>query len=306
MKWLELEVEVDSEGAEAVSALFARYGYNQGVAIHENVRPVDEDGRYVVDPTKPKVVRTYIPAGRGARGRLKALERELWFLNSIHPLGVLKVRERDDEEWIDKWKDFFPVLHIGRRLVIKPSWQEYSPKPDDRVVELDPGMAFGTGLHPSTRMVLELLEDLIRPGAEVLDIGTGSGILALAAAKLGAARVLAVDTDPVAVKTAMRNVKNNELSGVVKVEKGSAGTLLEKAPESGIPSFDLVLANIVASVIIDLAPAIARLLRPGGKVIASGIIATRLDEVLGALEAAGLRRAGERRTDDWVTVVAER
>lgn len=302
MKWFELEIEVDPEGAEAVSEVFARYGYNQGVAVQQNVRCTGEEGQYVVETAKPVVVRTYLPAGKDAKGKIKAIERELWFLNAIRPLGDLRVRRRTDEEWAETWKEFFPVLHLGRRLVIKPSWLEYSPQPDELIIELDPGMAFGTGLHPSTRMVLELLEETIQPGQEVLDVGTGSGILALAAVKLGARRVLAMDTDPVAVKVAKGNVKNNEAGSIITVQQGSAGTVPEGSGSP--PAFDLVLSNIVANVIIDLAPDFHKLLRSGGHIIASGIIAHRLDDVLAALRAAGLELATERREDDWVALVA--
>ncbi len=304
MKWYELEIEVDAEGAEVVSEVFARHGYNHGVSIQENVRSTGEDGQYVVETTKPVLVRTYLAASKGAKGKVKAIERELWFLNSIRPLGELKVRERD-EEWVDTWKEFFPVLHIGRRLVIKPSWLDYSPQPDELAIKLDPGMAFGTGLHPSTRMVLELLEETIQPGQEVLDVGSGSGILALAAAKLGARHVLAVDTDPVAIKVAKGNVKNNGEGSIITVRQGSAGTVLALGGQSP-PVFDLVLANIVANVITDLAPDVQKLLRSGGHLIASGIIAQRLDDVIAALGATGLELVAERREDDWVALVVRK
>jgi ribosomal protein L11 methyltransferase len=205
----------------------------------------------------------------------------------------------DEEDWSEAWKKHFVVHRPARHVVIKPSWLEYPPQPGEVVVELDPGAAFGTGLHPTTMLCLEALEDIVRPGMRVYDVGTGSGILAIAAARLGAARVVAVDTDPVAVRVARENVERNGLGGRVEVAEGSA------TPEvSG--GFDLVLANIVANTIVQLAPSLRAALRPGGALVVSGIIRGRTPEVRAALRAAGLRNIVSRRSGDWLALRAER
>ena len=180
--------------------------------------------------------------------------------------------------------------------MIKPSWQEHQPRPDEVVIELDPGMAFGTGLHPTTRMCLQALEEHLKPGAKVLDLGTGSGILAIAAAKLGAGSVLALDNDPLAVKAVRANVQSNGVQDLVTVELGS----LDKATEE----FELVLVNILARVIIELADqGLVDRVRPTGLMIAAGIIEEQEAEVAAALVEHGMGIVERRREKDWVTLV---
>jgi ribosomal protein L11 methyltransferase len=307
LKWLELEVIVDNEAVEPVSALFARFGYNEGVYVQEHVESKGEEGEYTVDLNKPSIVRTYIPAGEAAKEIVEIIERELYYLNMIRPVGEMHVRERSDEEWVDAWKEFFPVLHVGRRLVIKPSWLEYEPKEGEAVIEIDPGMAFGTGLHPSTRLVLEFMEEYVKPGDAVADIGTGSGILSLAAAKLGACMVWAVDNDPVAAQVATKNVESNALEDVIVVKEGSSDTVLaDKERQASMPLFDVVLANIVARVIIDLSSDFRTLLRPGGHLLAAGIIIDRRDDVVKDLEDNGFQVVREQHEGDWVAIVGQK
>lgn len=211
---------------------------------------------------------------------------------------------------------------MGRRTLIKPPWQEYAPLPDDIVVEIDPGMAFGTGLHPTTRLCLQLLEDHVDPAVhhKALDLGTGSGILAIAAAKLGLPYILGVDTDEVAVRAARENVARNGLSERVKMETGSLAVEVNAPVDGGFYAFsddaqqpppellaalpfDLVIANIIARVLSALAPAMASALRPRGLLITSGIIGERAAEVDSALQAAGLTLVEKREESDWVAFV---
>jgi ribosomal protein L11 methyltransferase len=202
-----------------------------------------------------------------------------------------------EEDWANAWKAHFRVHKVGTRVVIKPSWQSYAVAAEEVVVELDPGMAFGTGLHPTTRTCLEALEKHLTPEMNVLDLGTGSGILAIAAAKLGAASVLAMDIDPVAVKTARANVRINRVQRKVKVRRG---TLPLPHPDH---KSDLILANIIAKVIMELAHALITALKPGGILIASGIIQEHQAEVENHLLLTGALPLGAIREGDWLTLV---
>ena len=203
------------------------------------------------------------------------------------------------------------MLHVGRQLVIKPTWRDYNPQPDDLTIELDPGMAFGSGLHPTTRLCLEALEDYLQPGTTVLDVGSGSGILAVAAARLGASHVLAVDVDPLAVRIARENVTLNQVESIVDVEASWQGSqpARQQGDEAEIttarpPTWDLVVANILAETIIELMPALATSLSTQGILIASGIIADRTQAVADALQENGLLLVEQRDDGEWVALVA--
>jgi ribosomal protein L11 methyltransferase len=225
-------------------------------------------------------------------------ERSLGHLQAfgLRPIGELQVRSVHEEDWADAWKRHFPVLRIGRRLVIRPTWRRHRADPEDVVLALDPGMAFGTGLHPTTRLCLAALERWADEGhlagARVLDVGCGSGILSLAAAKLGATQVLGVDTDPIAAEATLANARRNRLMRKVRARRGSL-----PVPES---PFDIVLANLIASVLGHLAGELAASLRPGGRLLASGIFKDREDEVRSAFDAVALSVVGRTEETDWV------
>ena len=215
-------------------------------------------------------------------------------------MGELQTRIINEDDWVIAWKDYFHVTHIGQRLVIRPSWRDYTPRGDEVVLELDPGMAFGTGLHPTTRMCLEQVERRTRHGMRVLDVGTGSGILALAAAKLGAASVYCIDNSSVAVESAVANAAANGLSERITVVLG----VLNEAEAARMQGqFDLVLANIIARVIGSIAPQLARVMVPDALLIASGIIEERKHEAEQPLLATGLKLVEQVMIDDWVTLV---
>ena len=292
LDWIEVSVEVDGEAAEAVSALFEQYG--EGGAVMEEV-PAP------LDPPKGGsrgvrcVAKAFLPADDAAR--LEALQQALWHLSQVYPLGEPQARELGAKDWAEAWKSGYQVLSLGRRLRIVPSWIPYSPGPGEVTITLDPGMAFGTGLHPSTQLCLRALEELIEPGMRILDVGTGSGILAIAAAKLGASEVLAVDIEGVAVRTARENVALNGVSDIVRVAEGSVDDVYRG-------SFDGVLANILAEVIARLAGDLARHMEPDGWLVASGIIERRLPAVQRAFGVAGLEIARQWQVDDWVALEA--
>jgi ribosomal protein L11 methyltransferase len=301
MRWLELTVQAHPEAVESVSELLSRYTPG-GVAIEEPFELVDEGQEYRVLTGEPVKVHAYLPIdGKEEEARQRVAEG-LWHLSSLGPqfVGDLQTRVVNEEDWANAWKDYYHVTHIGRRLVIRPSWRDYTPKDDEVVLELDPGMAFGTGLHPTTRMCLEQVERRVQPGMRILDVGTGSGILALAAAKLGAAAVYCIDNSSVAVESAIANVAANHLDDRITVVLGT----LDKAEAKRMQGqYDIVLANIIARVIGSIAPHLAQVLAPGGLLIASGIIEERRHEAEQPLLDAGLKLVEATMIDDWVTLI---
>jgi ribosomal protein L11 methyltransferase len=320
MDWLEYSVTTDSETAEAVIELFNRYSH--GGAVVET--PVDclEDELALATPPAHVIVRAYLPADEDPRQPAdpetksphSLLEEGIWHLSMIRPLPQVEIRRLAEQDWANAWKQQYHVLHIGRRTRIVPAWEEYDSQPDEIVVRLEPGMAFGTGLHPTTRLCLEAMESSALLGCSVLDVGTGSGVLAIAAAKLGATSVLALDTDPVAVAVAAENVARNQVSAQVTVRQGSVG----QAPgwsasrprgdflllDTG--TFDRVVVNILAPVIIALSEGLAARTALGGRLIASGIIESQEPAVVDALLPLGFRLIGRAQETDWVALVMQR
>jgi ribosomal protein L11 methyltransferase len=305
------------EAVEAVSEAMNRFAPG-GVAIEEPYSLADDGQEAVPIPDAPVTVRVYVPAGeRGAEARA-GIEEALWHIRQIGFGEISGASERAiaEEDWANAWKEHFHVLHLGRRTVIKPTWRDYTAQPGEIVVELDPGMAFGTGLHPTTRGCILALEDALREGDRVLDVGTGSGILGLAALKLGAASVRALDVSPEAVDAARANAAANGVAGRMTVEMAT----LEGAIDGGhfpLPpgvatlgaetgEYDVVLANIIARVIMQIAPALVRATRPGGVLIASGIINERRAETEEALRAAGMPEMEAIVDGDWVTLAGRR
>jgi len=299
MRWLELSVEADVEAVEAVSEILGRHG--DGTAVHPTrlIRDPADELAARDDPTAPYVITTHIADARDAPDRVEATERALWHLQAfgLRPVGALQVRAVDDAEWTDAWKRHYVAQRIGR-VVIVPSWAEETIQPGDVSITLDPGMAFGTGLHPTTRGCLELLQ-LIEPSPDrLLDIGCGSGILALVALRLGAGHAVGVDTDPLAVAASRKNAARNGLADRFEAREGTLGA----APDEPYP---LVLANLVAAVLVSLAPSLAAHLAPSGTLLASGIIEPRAAEVEAGMRAAGLRVRDRRDDGEWVSLRLE-
>ncbi len=298
-KWMEIAVEVPDEVVDALQEVMGRFA--AGGAVVEKIIPEEE----VLGPEPAKAtVKIYLPWTRQGLLRKKRLEEALWHFSSIIPIPAPSVRYWEEEEWLETWKKFYTVLHIGERLVVKPSWEIYTPSPGEIMVELDPGLAFGTGLHPSTRLCLLVMEQVIKGGERVLDVGTGSGILALFAAKLGAKEVLALDIDKLAVKVARENILRNGLKGKIKVRWGTL-VRTEEAPfidVSSLKPFDLVLANITAPVIKSMAKELSEALAPGGLLIISGVTLTQKDETSEALSAQGLRFESALSCQEWVAL----
>ncbi|HEU5376187.1 MAG TPA: 50S ribosomal protein L11 methyltransferase [Ktedonobacteraceae bacterium] len=301
MLWLELKVQAHREAVESVSELLSSYAPG-GVAIEEPIELIDEGQEYRVLMNQPVKVHAYLPIDGKEEEARQRIAEGLWHLSSVGPqfVGELSTQIVNEEDWANAWKEFYHVTQIGRRLVIRPSWRSYVPKNDEVVLELDPGMAFGTGLHPTTQMCLEQIEQRTQPGMRVLDVGTGSGILALAAARLGAQSVYCIDNSSVAAESASANAAVNQLSECIQVVLG----VLDEAEAARMANrYDLVLANIIARVIGSIAPQLAQVMAPGALLIASGIIEERCHEAEQPLRDSGLRLVERVMIDDWVTLV---
>jgi ribosomal protein L11 methyltransferase len=299
MRWLELSVEADVEAVEAVSEILGRVAAGTAVQPTRLLRDPNDELSAREDPTAPFVVTAHVADGPDSAGQVDATERALWHLQAfgLRPVGPLRVRAVDDVDWTDAWKRHYVPQRIGR-IVIVPSWVSFEAAPDDVVVTLDPGMAFGTGLHPTTRACLELLQQITPMPPRILDVGTGSGVLALAALRLGADAAVGYDTDPLAVEAARANAERNGLSDGLEVRDGTL-------PAAARERYPLVLANLVAALLIELAPRLAAHLEPGGALIASGIITDRADEVVAVLEGAGLDVRERREDGEWVALRLE-
>jgi len=304
MHWLELTVQSHPEAVESISELLNRYTTG-GVAIEEPIELIDEGQEYRVLTGQPVKVHAYLPIDGKEEVARQQVAEGLWHLSSLGSqfVGDLQTRVVHEEDWANAWKDYYHVTHIGQRLVIRPSWREYLPKNNEVVLELDPGMAFGTGLHPTTRMCLEQIEQRMRPDMRVLDVGTGSGILALAAAKLGAANVHCIDNSSVAVESAVANAEMNHMSDRMNVVLG----VLDETEATHLSGqYDLVLANIIARVIGSIASNLALALAPDGILITSGIIEDRRHEAEKPLLETGLKLIDQVMIDDWVTLIMQK
>ncbi len=303
MDWIEVSLEVDGEAAEAVADLLARYGH-QGVAIEQAGFPI-EVWPDEIPPADRLIVRAYFPADARADAARQQLREALWHLGRLYPMPEPTFAVVKEEDWAEAWKRHYHPLRLGRRLYIRPQWTTLpDPRPDDIVLVMDPGMAFGTGTHPTTQLCLIAVEEHLtaRPAVDVLDLGCGSGILGIAALKLGAARVLALDTDELAVRATAQNAAYNEVSERLTVQQGSLETLRHSARH-----FDLLLVNILAKVIITLCDAgLGDVLRAGGAAVFSGIINEQADEVEAALRRAGLEPYRRRSQGDWVAIEARK
>ncbi|MDI6710011.1 MAG: 50S ribosomal protein L11 methyltransferase [Bacillota bacterium] len=284
MRWLEITVRSPEAYAEAMSSFF----FDTGSGV------VWDDSASVSHGVV--TVKGYLPDEEASRPKLETLRRAVTGLLGPDALAVGTLA---DEDWATAWRAGYHTFRVGKRLVIKPTWETYPVRPGDLVIEMDPGLAFGCGTHPTTATCLEMLERYLTLGAVVYDVGTGSGILAIAAAKLGAGEIRAVDEDPIAVRVARENVERNGAAGQVHVREGD---LLNGLPGPA----DLIVANIVAEVIGPLAPRAAERLSAEGRFIAGGITAAKADGVIAAFSRAGLAVVARRAVGEWVTLVGEK
>lgn len=301
MRYLETTIRCRRAAADAVGNLLMElsgsgYAVDDPLAVLEN-RPSWEITD--LEPGDPEwvTVTGWIPETDDLEQQRLRLEAGLDGLRGLG-LGTIEpaaFRWVEDEDWANNWKAYFKPTRLGERLVIIPSWEQYDLASDDLPLYLDPGMAFGTGTHATTALCLRWLERLVTPGIRVIDVGTGSGILAIAAHRLGAGSVLAVDIDPVAVQVAEENVRRNGVP--VEVRRAT----LDQVEEG---EADLIVANIIASVIQEILPDVYNRLKPGGRFLASGIIAEKREAVAAAMTEAWLLPVGVQEQDGWVAILA--
>ena len=298
----------EPETAEAVSEVMSRYAPN-GVAIEQIARDIqlgaDEGAAAQLEPIV--AVRAYLPFEDGVEAKRQQIEEALWHLAQIAPLPEPTFRIVVESDWANAWREHYHVAHLGDRFVIKPTWREYQAQPGEIVMELDPGMAFGTGLHPTTQMCLAAIEKVARPEMHTLDLGTGSGILAIGAALLGVKSIVGIDNDPLAVKVAAENAALNHVTELITVELGSLAEAKAAALAGRPAGFDLIIVNILARVIIGLCEdGLGQVLRPGGLAIFAGLIEAQEYGVREAVQTQGLTVIDRLQEKDWVCLIARK
>jgi len=297
--WLEVSVTTDGEAAEAVAEALRPLAYNESVALEQLAAPGSPES----EALQPEVtVKIYLPGDEDTPALRRDIEEILYYMGRLYPIPSPVFRKLEEKDWAHAWKEHYAPFRIGQRIWVQPSWiEESDAAPGDVVLTLDPGMAFGTGLHPSTQLCLQALEELVRPGMTVLDVGTGSGILSIAAALLGAGDgqgggILAVDTDWLAVAATRENAARNRLA--LDVRLGSLADVAERP-------WDLVVVNILAPVIKEmLRDGLLDYVAPDGSLLLSGIIDEQLPIIEAALAAAGGRIHQQRQINDWLVLVA--
>jgi ribosomal protein L11 methyltransferase len=296
-RWLEVAVEADAETAEELMGVLRRY-CPDGVVAVQSLEAADSDAGWDGSvPAGPVTVRGYLPVDDQTDLRRRQIEVALWHLTQIAPgklVGPIFQQLRE-EDWANAWKRYYRPQRIGRRLLLGPTWEEFASGPDDVVVRLDPGNAFGTGLHPTTRLALQLLEGTSLTGVRLLDVGAGSGVLAIAGALLGARAVLALDTNADAVRVTGENARVNGQDGRIRAREGSLD-LLRLEPE---PQFEVVVANIVAKVLTQLAPDLAAAVAPGGELLLSGVIEPAELELMLTFATLGFLPVERQSEGDW-------
>jgi ribosomal protein L11 methyltransferase len=297
--WIEITIEAEAAEAELVAEVLRDFGY-QGVSLEQQgIMPeMYDDGE--APPAESYLIRIYLPDDVRVPDQRRQIEAEL----ASRGLPTPNYDQVRDQDWAEAWKAHYHPTRIGRHILVRPIWEEAEVQPGDVVIALDPGMAFGTGTHPTTQLCLASLEDHMRPGLDVLDLGSGSGILAIAAAKLGAAKVLAVDNDVLSVDASQENAEVNGVGDKVTALHGSLETVRGSARR-----FDLIVVNILARIIVQMSgEGLGQIVRPGGVAIFSGLIRDQLDEVTAALQQTGLEGTHVHYDpdSDWVAVEARR
>jgi ribosomal protein L11 methyltransferase len=320
MNWLEVSLTVNGELAESVADVFARFAPN-GVMTEQGVKFLDEEDEGTA--TGPITVRAYLEVNDQLEETRQKLEESLFYLGMIQPVPTPTYKQIADQNWMEAWKQHYKPILIGQRLLILPAWLE-SPEPKRIPIKIDPGMAFGTGTHPTTQLCLELMEvhfdnresELVNrnpsndsrfpiPNSRVIDVGCGSGILSIAALKLGAKAVLGVDIDIESVKNSRENADTNGVGEELMLGQGSVTEIL--AGNFQFKSAPLVVANILGPILIRLFDAgLAELVEPNGEIILSGILAHQAESVIEAAQAKGLKRNDQRQIGDWVAISLKR
>ncbi|MFB6469405.1 50S ribosomal protein L11 methyltransferase [Cytobacillus sp. Hz8] len=311
MKWSEIGIHTTNEAVEPISNILHEAGAS-GVVIEDPLElqkeREDQFGEiYQLNPDdypdEGVMIKAYLPVNSflgETVEEIKTAINNLPLFNIDIGRNIVTLSEVHEEEWATAWKKYYNPVKISEKFTIVPTWEEYTPvHSDELIIELDPGMAFGTGTHPTTIMCIQALERTIKKGDLVIDVGTGSGVLSIAAALLGAEKVSALDLDEVAVHSARLNIKLNKVQETVKV---SQNNLLDGIDEM----VDVVVANILAEVILRFTDDVARIVKPGGYFIASGIIHKKKEEVKDAIIKAGFDIVETIQMEDWVALLAKR
>lgn len=309
MKWCEITIQTSHEAVELIAEIFRDLGAS-GVVIEdpELVNDYITSGKWdytdipIAKETEVVVEKAYLPVNGELEGRIQTLQQEIKALESrgvnTAP-AVLTTAELQDEDWSDTWKQYFHTEKPGERVVIKPTWEEYEPKDDEVVIELDPGAAFGTGTHATTSMCIRQLEKLVKPGMTVFDVGTGSGILSIISAKLGAKNIQAVDYDDSVLKIVEENLEQNNVQDIISVAQSD---LMQNVHGKA----ELVIANIIADIIIRLFDQLDEHLEQGGTLLTSGIIEDRIEDVLAAAEKHGYGVVERLENKGWACIIFKR
>ena len=311
LKWSEISIHTTNEAVEPISNILHEAGAS-GVVIEDPLELVkereDQFGEiYQLNPQdypeEGVIVKAYLPVNSflgETVDEIKEAVNNLILFNIDIGKNSVSVSEVNEEEWATAWKKYYHPVKISERFTVVPTWEEYTPvSSDELIIELDPGMAFGTGTHPTTVMSIQGLERFVKNDDVVIDVGTGSGVLSIASAMLGAKKVTALDLDEVAVESAKMNIKLNKVHPVVDVFQNN---LLEGIQEKA----DVIVANILAEVIVRFTDAAAQCLKPGGYFITAGIIQQKKDEVKESIESAGFQIEETVQMEDWVSFIAKR
>ncbi len=309
MKWIEVQIKTTTEAEEIVANIMYDLGVT-GLAIEDPkdilaFQQSEKDWDFI-DPSLIKqdyeevIIKAYFPESEDLIDKIElirdSIEKNIYD-NFDKPLGQVTISEVYEKDWAESWKKYYKPTKIGNRIIIKPTWEQYQKEEGELVIELDPGMAFGTGTHETTIMCIEILEKYVKEGHIVYDIGTGSGILSIVAAKLGAKQVIGVDLDELSINVSKENVKLNGVDNIVDIRIGNLLDVVEGKA-------DIIVSNIIAEVIIELIESLDDYLKESGIFIASGIITEKVDMVTQALERNDYRVIEEKIMGDWVAVVS--
>jgi ribosomal protein L11 methyltransferase len=312
MDWIEVTLKTTAEGADVAAQVFYDVGVT-GVVVEDPdaIQQAQSDERnwdYIDDSMLAKMeeevlVKAYLSNDASFEDKFALIKEKIKWLQQLDyglDMGTLSIEltHVKEEDWANNWKKYYKPLKVSNRIVIKPSWEQYNSKDDEVVLEMDPGMAFGTGTHETTTLCIDALDRYLKSGETVVDIGCGTGVLAVSSLLLGAEKATAIDLDSNAVQVAKENAERNQVDHRLEVIHGN---LLDQVHGQ----FDIAVANIIADVILDLTKSIRSFLKPNGLFIASGIILDRLQDVIEGMEASGLELIEKKTKGEWAVVVCK-